>query len=103
MSIEHFEYDSAYILTKKREVYLNFLERLWKAVCVRLLIEMLEKLKDGEKIQFGTATVEDKGIVLEKFKLFGSNEKHFCPWIDLVISIELEHSSLQKKMTGSFG
>lgn len=100
-----------HIETKAINVYQNFIGCLWKAVGVRLLTELLDGLREGNHYQFGKSIVNDNGIELEKFKLFGANEKVFCPWSDLVIlngpgtfiiakednrkiSVELEYQSM---------
>jgi len=61
------------ITTKKEDVYNAFLERLWKVVCVRLIGEIVELLKNGGKISFGDATVDDLGVTLRKHKFLGSD------------------------------
>ena len=40
---------------KKQDVYSTFIDKLWRAVCVRLLTEMLEALKEGRDLHFGDA------------------------------------------------
>jgi len=70
---------------KKEAIYSNFIERLWKAVGVRLLTEYLEGLRDGKKYRFGSTVMSDKGMEFERRKLFGSNERVFCRWDELVI------------------
>jgi hypothetical protein len=70
---------------KKEVIYSNFIDRLWRAVGVRLLTEYLEGLRDGKKYRFGSAVLSDHGMELERKKLFGSNERVFCRWGELVI------------------
>jgi hypothetical protein len=70
---------------KKEAIYSNFIDRLWRAVGVRLLTEYLEGLRDGKKYRFGSAVMSDHGMELERKKLFGSNERVFCRWGELVI------------------
>lgn len=79
--------DSNYtsIELKKESTYSNFIDRLWKAVGVRLLTEYLEGLRDGKNYRFGSALISDHGMELERKKLFGSNERVFCRWSELVI------------------
>ena len=64
---------------KKLEVYSTFIDKLWRAVCVRLLTEYLEKLKTGKRIFFGDAAVDDLGIDLTKHKFLAS-ENVYCKW-----------------------
>lgn len=75
----------ASIELKKEATYSNFIDRLWKAVGVRLLTEYLEGLRDGKKYRFGSTVMSDHGMELERKKLFGSNERVFCRWGELVV------------------
>ncbi|MCU8019652.1 hypothetical protein [Shewanella sp. SM72] len=79
--------DSNYtsIELKKKATYSNFIDRLWKAVGVRLLTNYLQGLRDGKKYRFGSTVISDHGVELERKKLFGSNERVFCRWSELVV------------------
>jgi len=70
---------SAVIETRKGDIFSNFTDKLWRAVCVRLLTENLETLKSGKSITFGDAVVDDKGVQLTKHKFFG-NETEYRDW-----------------------
>ena len=70
----------AVVELKKQEIYSTFIDKLWRAVCVRLLTEMLEALKEGRDLHFGDALLHDDGITLVKRKFLGSNEKVRCSW-----------------------
>ncbi len=65
---------------KKQTTYSSFIEKLWRAVCIRLLGELLESLKAGEVIAFGNALIHDDGITLIKHKFWSSDEKVHCQW-----------------------
>jgi hypothetical protein len=65
---------------KKQNIYSTFIDKLWRAVCVRLLTEMLEALKEGRSLHFGDALLHDDGITLVKRKFLGSNEQVRCSW-----------------------
>lgn len=75
----------ASIELSKEAIYSSFVDRLWRAVGVRLLTEYLEGLRDGKKYRFGSTVMSDHGMELERKKLFGSNERVFCRWGELVI------------------
>lgn len=75
----------ASIELKKEATYSNFIDRLWKAVGVRLLTEYLEGLRDGKKYRFGSTVMSDHGMELERKKFFSSNERVFCRWGELVV------------------
>jgi hypothetical protein len=64
----------------KEDIYATFLDKLWRAVCVRLLGEMLEALKAGNNLQFGNALLHDDGITLVKHRFLSANEKVRCSW-----------------------
>ena len=73
------------IQLRQKLIYSEFVGRLWKTAGVRLLTEMLERLRAGKRYLFGTAVVTDAGVELERRKLFGANERFPCRWTDLVI------------------
>jgi hypothetical protein len=73
------------LVTRKKEIFNNFTDRMWKAVGARLLTEFLEGLSDGKKYQFGSAVVNDLGMTFWRKKLFSSNEPVFCRWRELSI------------------
>lgn len=79
------ERDGTTIDLRKERIYSEFVGRLWKTAGVRLLTEMLEDLRDGQRYGFGSATITDIGVELERRRLFGSNERVQCKWTDLVI------------------
>ena len=75
----------ASIELKDETIYNNFIDRLWRAVGVRLLTEYLEGLREGKKYRFGSAVISDHGMELERKRLFSSNEQVFRRWSELVI------------------
>lgn len=75
--------NSTVINLKKESTYNGFLEALWRAVCVRLMIEMSEALEEGRALHFGDMLVEDGAVTLTKHKLLGSNEKVRLSWGDV--------------------
>lgn len=70
----------AVVELKKQDIYSTFTDKLWRAVCVRLLSEMLEALRDGRDLHFGDALLHDDGITLVKRKFLGTNERVRCSW-----------------------
>jgi hypothetical protein len=75
----------ASIVLRNEEIFSRFVDRLWRAVGVRLLTEYLEGLRDGKKYRFGSTVLSDYGMEFEMRKLFGSNERVFCRWGELEI------------------
>jgi hypothetical protein len=70
----------AVVELKKESTYSTFLEKLWKAVVIRLLTELFETLQAGSEVRFGEATLRDDGVTLIKHKFLGANEKVPCSW-----------------------
>ena len=61
------------------KIYFTFIEKLWQAVGIRLLIRLLNTLKSGQEVSFGRTVVRDGGIILAKRRLFGE-EAVFYSW-----------------------
>jgi hypothetical protein len=70
---------------KKEATYVTFIDKLWRAVGVRLLAELLETLKSGKEVRFGESILRDDGITLVKHKFWGSNEPIRCTWSQVQI------------------
>jgi hypothetical protein len=70
----------AAIELQKSAIYSAFIERLWRAVGVRLLTELLSALKSGSVWSVGEIAVADDGVTLVKHKLLSSNEAVRCGW-----------------------
>ena len=68
------------ISLRKESTYSGFIEALWRAVCVRLMIEMSEALEAGKVLSFGDMTVADSYVTLVKHKFLGANEKVRLSW-----------------------
>jgi hypothetical protein len=67
---------------KKENVYSTFIDKLWRAVGIRILTDMLTDFKRGEGLIFELqkTTIFDDGVVFTKFKWFGDNEKIKLGW-----------------------
>ena len=70
----------AVVSLRREAAYSAFIDRLWKAVCVRLINDMLVSLRDGKSIQFGDAMVEDSAVSLTRHKFFSANERVRLAW-----------------------
>lgn len=74
------------VVSLKREAtYTKFTEKLWRAVCVRLLTDILKALKGGSEVHFGEAAVRDDGVTLIKHKFLGPNEAVRYSWSQVQI------------------
>jgi len=65
---------------KDEAIFSTFIGKLWRAVGVRLLTEMLEALKAGRDQRFGDLLVHDDGVTLIRHKFFGSSEHIRLAW-----------------------
>lgn len=72
----------AVVELKRQDVYTTFTDKLWRAVCVRLITALLEALRSGHDLYFGDAVLHDDGITLVKHKFFGT-EKVRCSWSEV--------------------
>lgn len=57
---------------RREETYSKFTESLWRAVCVRLLLDTVKALKAGASLQFGSISVSDDTALLQRHKIFGT-------------------------------
>jgi len=86
--------------TGHEDVYSNIIERLWKGAAVRLMLQMIERFKTGEKYNFGNAVVVDDGILLTSSSWF-SNDTRFYSWRDVSISNGPGYFCIQDKKNSS--
>ena len=75
----------ASISLRKTSTYTNFIDRLWKSVGIRLLLEYLDGLSKGKEYTFKSAIMRDRGMVLEHKRFFRKNQQIFCRWNELKI------------------
>jgi hypothetical protein len=75
----------AVVHIRRKETYQTFVDKLWRAVGVRLISEMLQTLKAGRSLSFGRATVFDDKIQLERHKFLGANEPVMRTWSQVQI------------------
>lgn len=66
------------------EIFSEFTTKLFNAVGSRLISEYIEGLRNGQKYRFGSSVIQDNGIELERYKIFGKNERKFFDWLDVV-------------------
>jgi hypothetical protein len=68
------------INTRKQQIYENLIDRIWRAIGVRLLVETITKLKVGNALRFGGAIIRDDGITVNRHKIFRLNEPVNLGW-----------------------
>lgn len=76
-------FDAVSISLNNQSTYSGFIDALWRAVGVRLIIEMLETLEAGKVLNFGNFVVDDQYVTLDRHKIFGSNEKVKLKWSEV--------------------
>ena len=76
----------AVVELRMESIYREFIEKLWRAVGIRLLTELLVSLRSGVALNFGDGTVRDEGILLTKHNsFFRANENVYYKWCDVSI------------------
>ncbi|MBB1473230.1 MULTISPECIES: hypothetical protein [unclassified Luteimonas] len=58
----------------------EIIDRVWRAIGVRLLVEHMNELRRGGRLRFGDIVMSDAGITLPVPKLFRANESEFVSW-----------------------
>lgn len=61
-------------------VYEAFIGRLWKAVGMRLLNQLLVGLRDGHRYDFGATVIDDRGCTLTRRRLFAADQQVRLDW-----------------------
>lgn len=65
---------------RRGAVFDEFVDRLWRAVGVRILVELLKTLRSGASVGFGSLTVSDAGVTLQRKRFLASSEPVFRTW-----------------------
>ena len=60
--------------------YAELVPRVWRALCVPIMLQMIERWKAGEPVRIGEHEVRDDGIVLKHSRTFRADEWRFFPW-----------------------
>jgi hypothetical protein len=68
--------------TKREDVYDAFVDRLWKAVGVRLVLDTVRDLQDGREWHLSDVVIRDDGVTMFRDK-FWSKERVHVPWRDI--------------------
>jgi len=69
---------------RKESIYSGFLERLWRAVCVRLMFEIGNTLRSGHSITFGEMVIKNDFVVLPDQR-FLSKKSFELKWHDVQV------------------
>lgn len=65
-------------------VFTAFVPKLWNAVGIRLMAEMINELGAGRELRFGTIIARNDSVVLTKHKIFGSEPVQYG-WRDVTV------------------
>ncbi|ADG14237.1 conserved hypothetical protein [Paraburkholderia atlantica] len=68
---------------RKEAIYTGFTGALWRAVCIRLLFEMVAALEKGQSFSFGDITIQDDAVTLTRHRTFAANEQVRLGWNDV--------------------
>jgi len=71
--------------TSNKEIYSNFIGKLWSTAGIRLLSEFMEILKAGGVVRFGRAQFRDHGVDLIQIQLFGRKQVVSCAWDQILV------------------
>lgn len=74
----------ATVTTQKQHIFESFIDKLWRAVGVRLMTDMLEKLSKGYTYNIGDAKINDYGVEMTKHGFFSSS-RVYSHWSDLKV------------------
>ncbi len=78
--------ESTPIKTTSKTLYLDIIDRLVKAIGLRLVAEYCGSLEEGMAYRFGDAYLVDHGMLLPKINLIGGKWLVYCPWKDIRFS-----------------
>lgn len=68
---------------RKEATYAGFIDAFWRAVCVPLMVRIIEHLASGRSMSFGDITVDDDAVTLTKRRLLSPNERVRLSWNDV--------------------
>ncbi len=71
--------------TRQEATFQSFTEKLWQAVCMRLVFDLITRLAKGEQVSFSDAIIQDDGIILKRRHLFSADERVPLSWGDVRI------------------
>jgi hypothetical protein len=65
---------------RNTDTFTNFVDRLWRAVGVRLLIDYAQHLKQGGRLRLGDVVIEDTAVTVVRHHVFKANEPVKLGW-----------------------
>lgn len=79
------EREIACLTTENDSLHRKLVDLVWKAIGVRLYIEMLEALREEKTFNFGSVTLFDSGVSLYSNSFIYGTQRVSCDWNDLSI------------------
>jgi hypothetical protein len=70
----------AVVQPRRGAAFNEFIDRPWRAVGVRLLMDLLKTLRSGATVPFGPISVSDTGITLQRRRFLAANVVAFRTW-----------------------
>ena len=74
---------SSVLLQPKEHQYQEIVQRGWRAVCIRILLEWMEKWSQGDAVNIAGVQVSDDGLILTRSRFLKEDEAKFFSWFDL--------------------
>jgi hypothetical protein len=74
------EHSEAVVNLRRQDVFSAFIEKVWRAVGIRLLTEFLQTLKAGKEVRIGALAIRNDGVTLPTHKIWGAGEDVRCSW-----------------------
>lgn len=75
----------------KEKEYSEFINKIWVNCSSRIIIDLLKKLKDGNKVKIGNVVLSDEGIQFTQVNLFSKNEIFWYSWQDARSFMIIKH------------
>ena len=75
------ESDMAVVELNSKSIYEKVIDRIWRAVCVRMMVSHATALRAGQSIRFGEILVHDEWCEVPLRKL-ASTQRVKAPWSD---------------------
>lgn len=73
-------HSEAVVSLRRHEIFSTFVDKLWRAVGIRLLTEFLQSLKSGKEFRIGSVVIKDDRVILPRNKFWGASELVPCTW-----------------------
>jgi len=73
-------HSEAVVTLRRQEIFSTFVDKLWRAVGIRLLTEFLQSLKSGKEVRLGPVAISDDRVTLPRNRFWGSSEHVPCAW-----------------------